>query len=559
MSAYHSHTAESVQETWEAPLSFARQEEKLPPCQGNCPSGTDIRGWINIIAQRDKNGLSKADAFALAWRRLVEFTPLPSVVGRVCPHTCESECNRRDKEGALSIQCMERFIGDWALEAGLDLPILGTEGKGESIGVIGSGPAGLSFAYQMARRGYRVTIYEQHEEPGGMLRYGIPAYRLPRDILRGEIDRILRLGVELRLGVRVGREISAESLRSRHRALFLAIGADKPQRLNIPGDQGARVLAGTAFMYRINQGHSVDVGESVVVVGGGNTAIDAARAARRRGARVTMLYRRTRLEMPAIAEEIDDALNEGVHIEYLAAPLEIREGDGGLGTVVVQRMRLGEPDASGRAKPVPLPGETFDIPASLVIPAVSQEAEWGGLLGLLGEDSEGRPKAAPDGHLAGDMWSGGDALGLGTVTQAIGQGRRAAEALHAALRGQPAAARDGRRWTSASFLHVDHYAEKGRLAQAHRPVGEWLSEPDREIKLPIDETQFLAEASRCLSCGNCFGCQLCWMYCNASAFVPRKETSPGFHFELDPTRCEGCGKCIELCPAGYLSPRGGSE
>lgn len=550
---------ESGRETWEAPLSFARQEEKLPPCQGNCPSGTDIRGWINIIAQRDKNGLNKADAYASAWRRLVEFTPLPSVVGRVCPHTCESECNRRDKEGAVSIQCMERYIGDWALDQGLDLPTLNTEGLGESIGVVGSGPAGLSFAYQMARRGYRVTLYEQHEEAGGMLRYGIPAYRLPREILRGEIDRVLRLGVDLQLGVRVGRDITAEGLRTAHRAVFLAIGADKPQRLDIPGDQGARVIAGTTFMYRINQRHSVDVGESVVVVGGGNTAVDAARAARRRGAKVTMLYRRTRLEMPAIDEEIDDALNEGVHIEFLAAPLEIRESNGALGSVVVQRMQLGDPDASERAKPVPIPGEIFELSASLVIPAVSQEAEWTGLLDLLAEGVTGRPKAAPGGHLGGNVWSGGDALGLGTVTQAIGQGRRAAEAMHAVLRGQVAPAKDGRRWTSGDFLHADHYTDRQRLEQAHRPVADWLREPDLEIKLPIDEAQFLSEASRCLSCGNCFGCQLCWMYCNTSAFTPRKETSPGFHFDLDPARCEGCGKCIELCPAGYLSLRVGGE
>lgn len=319
------------------------------------------------------------------------------------------------------------------------------------------------------------------------------------------------------------------------------------------------MIAGTTFMYRINQGHSVEVGESVVVVGGGNTAIDAARAARRLGAQVTMLYRRTRREMPAIDEEIDDALSEGVHIEFLAAPIEIREPNGASGTVVVQRMKLGEPDATGRAKPVPIPGDTFEISASLVIPAVSQEAEWAGLLGLLGEGTNGRPQAGVGGHLGGNVWSGGDALGLGTVTQAIGQGRRAAEAMHAALRNQSAPAKDGRRWTSPDFLHVDHYADKNRLEQGHRPVADWLRQPDQEIKLPIDEAQFLAEASRCLSCGNCFGCQLCWMYCNASAFVPRKETSPGFHFELDSSRCEGCGKCIELCPAGYLSPRPSGE
>ncbi len=541
---------DSRPETWEAELCFAAQLEKLPPCQANCPSGTDIRGWINIIAQRQKIGLSPEEAFARAWRRLVECNPLPAVLGRVCPHTCESQCNRAAKEGAVSIHAMERFIGDWALAHNLPLPTLQEEGGTESIGVIGSGPAGLSFAYQMARRGYRVTIYEQHGAAGGMLRYGIPPYRLSREVLQGEIDRILRLGVELRLNTCIGREIALPELRAAHSALFVAIGAVKPHLLGIPGEDGPGVLAGTEFMYHANQGHQMDLGDAVVVVGGGNTAIDAARAARRRGAVVTLLYRRTREEMPAIDEEVEDALAEGVRMDFLAAPIEIRRKLGQVVAVVVQRMALGEPDASGRPRPVALADQTYEIDASLVIPAVSQQPDWQGLEELCGDEM-----LRPDelGRLGTDSLAGGDVLGLGTVTRAIGDGRRAAEALHAALRRKPLPCRPGGDFLTNASMHLDHYPSRPRIRERHQPVEEWLSNPDREIRTSIDEDQFVAEASRCLSCGNCFGCQLCWMYCNAGAFERNPEVSPGRYFFLDPEQCQGCGKCLELCPCGYLS------
>lgn len=542
----------SGNETWKAEFAYARQSGKLPPCQANCPSGTDIRGWVNIIAQREKNGLDKDEAYARAWRRLVDFNPLPAVVGRVCPHTCEVQCNRGEKEGAVSIHALERYIGDWALQARLPLSVSDYAYGRESIGVIGSGPAGLSFAYQMARRGYAVTIYEKNAIAGGMLRYGIPAYRLPRDVLQAEIQRILDLGVDLKLATRVGRDITAAELKSRHRAVFVAIGADKPHRLGVAGEDSPAVLAGTQFMYRVNQGHAIDTGTAVVVVGGGNTAVDAARAARRRGAEVTLLYRRTRQEMPAIAEEVDDALDEGVRIDFLAAPLAIQRDGETVRAVVVQRMRLGEADASGRAKPVAVPGDTYEIPASTVIPAVSQESEWEGLSEFM---TDGK-LPAPDAHgrVADDLWAGGDVLGLGTVTRAIGHGRRAAEAMHAMLRGNLDAAPElAPELAAAANMNLDHYPPRERTDESQRPVAERFAEPDREVKLGIGDDQFNAEIARCLSCGNCFGCQLCWMYCTGNGYTPRDRTAPGEYFILDRTKCEGCGKCVELCPCGYLS------
>lgn len=542
----------AARETWQAEFAYARQLEKLAPCQANCPSGTDIRGWISIIAQREKNGLDKDDAYAQAWRRLAHFNPLPAVVGRVCPHTCESQCNRSGKEGAVSIHALESHIGDWALHAGLPLPSLADAGGRESIGVIGSGPAGLSFAYQMARRGYAVTIYEKNAIAGGMLRFGIPAYRLPRDVLQGEIQRILNLGVDLKLDTCVGRDISATELKSKHSAVFVGIGADKPHRLGVTGEDSPAVLAGTQFMYRVNQGHSIDTGAAVVVIGGGNTAIDAARAARRRGVAVTLLYRRTRQEMPAIAEEVNDALDEGVRIDFLAAPLAIQRDGEAVRAVVVQRMTLGKPDVSGRAIPVPVPGETYEIPASMVIPAVSQEPEWQGLETFMAEGK--LPVPDDSGRIATDLWFGGDVLGLGTVTRAIGHGRRTAEAMHAMLRGNGKTTSKVTPVLAASAgMDLDHYPPSQRTVESHRSVAERFAEPEREVKLAIDDDQFNEEASRCLSCGNCFGCQLCWMYCTGNSYTRQDKTAPGRYFVLDRAKCEGCGKCVELCPSGYLS------
>ena len=538
---------------WTTELIYARQREQLPPCRANCPSGIDIRGWINIIAQHDKTGLSLEEAKAAAWRRLVECNPLPAILGRVCPHTCETECNRGDKEGAVSIHAMERFIGDWAIERGLQLPVVDETHREESIGVIGSGPAGLSFAYQMARHGYPVTVYEQHEQPGGMLRYGIPEYRLPREVLRAEIARIAALGVEFRFGIRIGSHIRVAELMSRHRAVFIGIGADQPLRLQISGENGPGVLSGTQLMFRVNEGHSIDLGESAVVVGGGNTAIDAARAARRLGAQVTLLYRRTQNEMPAIAEEVEDAEAEGVHIQYLAAPEAIlRDGERIIG-VRVQKMTLGELDASGRRRPVPIDGDIHEIPASAVIGAVSQRPDWEPFADLnLGGETI---RVDEFGRIADGFWTGGDALGLGTATQALGHGRRAAEALRAELEGSSLQSHKKADPLRSEVMHLDYYAPGTRVEPFTRPAEERLKAPTAEARLNISEQQFLEEISRCLSCGNCLGCQLCWMFCNAGAYTPGKAPEPGHYFDFDPDLCEGCGKCIELCPCGYLKPK----
>jgi NADPH-dependent glutamate synthase beta subunit-like oxidoreductase len=317
---------------------------------------------------------------AEAWYMLTDKNPLPATTGRVCPHPCESECNRASMEGALNINNIERYMGDYGINNNLPLRKLTEEKKADTVAVVGAGPAGLSCAYQLARRGYGVTVYESFEKAGGMLRYGIPAYRLPDNILDAEIKKIQDIGVDIKLGARVGKDVSMDDLRKNNKVVFMGIGAHAGKKLGVPGEDAPNSMTGAEFLHKVNHGETVDIGKKVVVIGGGNSAIDAARVAVRMGADVTLSYRRTRAEMPAIEHEIHSAEEEGVHFEFLTAPVEVVKDANGKATgLKVQKMELGEPDSSGRRRPVPVPGSEFVIEASFVCPSISQEPEWEGL------------------------------------------------------------------------------------------------------------------------------------------------------------------------------------
>jgi len=536
-----------------------RQAEKNPPCQLGCPNCSDIRHWIGVIAQRDKTGMSAEDAYRHAWETITDVNPFPAVMGRVCPHPCESHCNRSSAEEPLAINAMERFLGDWGLRRGLPLKRLDDSAALESIGVIGAGPSGLSFAYQLARRGYRVTVYERHERPGGMLRYGIPDYRLPPDVLDGEIQRILDLGVELRLDVQIGRDVTLEELRARHDVMYLGIGAQRGRGLGIPGENGLSVWTGTDYLERVNSGAAIDVGRRVVVVGGGNTAIDAARTARRAGADVTILYRRSRAEMPAIEEEVDDAMEEGVTLLLQTAPVRIEHQNGILRSIVACRMKLGELDASGRRRPVVVPDSEFVLSADTVVAAVSQEPDVVGFEALAGE--HGRLVARDGGAVDAGVMAGGDVLGQGIAAQAIVAGRYAAEALHARLRSLPeppkvAAMRPevGPESVLADFHPPKPAAHRPRLSPAER-----LRSQTAEVTAGLSEEEFLAETARCFSCGSCFGCQQCAMYCTSGCFTKLDSVEPGMYYSLSLDQCEECGKCVAVCPCGFLELEPGTE
>jgi NADPH-dependent glutamate synthase beta subunit-like oxidoreductase/Pyruvate/2-oxoacid:ferredoxin oxidoreductase delta subunit len=523
-----------------------RYVPKQAPCLGTCPGGTDIRGWLTTIAQAEAYGRTAEQAYQLAWEIITDRNPFPAVCGRVCPHPCEDACNRQAKEGPVAINALERFIGDFAIQKGLKLHTLTDAKRDERVAVVGAGPAGLSCAYQLARRGYSVTVFEAFGKAGGMLRYGIPRYRLPADVLDAEIQRIADLGVEIRCNTAVGKDVTLEQLRKDYKAVFVGIGAHKGLKLGVAGEDAPNVFTGTAFLNHVNSGERVEVGDKVIVIGGGDTAIDAARVSKRLGADVTLLYRRTRAEMPAIKPEIEGALEEGVTIEFLAAPVEILQQDGRAVGMRCIRMDLGEPDKSGRPRPVPRAGSEFDVPATTIIAAISQEPDFAPLPDL----HEGKDwiKADEWGATAIDgVFSGGDDVNLGLVTIAVGQGRFAAEAIDARLRGTKLEKPPVPPPIDPERMKLGWYKESARNERTHVAVADRGLETEIEQGLAEDEA--LAEAKRCMSCGMCMDCETCWMYCTNNAFA---KLPKGEHYKIKLELCNGCKKCAEECPCGYI-------
>jgi len=534
----------------------AQQLEKLPPCQAQCPNSGDIRSWLGIIAQRRKTGLTLEQAYDQAWKKIVELNPLPATMGRICPHPCEDRCTRGDKDGSVSINAMERFLGDWGISRALPLPGQAADRQPESIGVVGSGPASLSFAYQMARRGYPVTMYDKHEWPGGMLRQAIPDYRLPRAVLDAEVQRVLDLNISLVRNIDVGSDISFHELRKRHTLMFLGLGAQAPRALGIPGEEGPGVVPGIAYLQQRKQRFESQPGARVIVIGGGNTAIDAARTARREGAEVTLLYRRSEAEMPAATDEVCDARAEGVEFRFLVSPTRVVRDGHHVQGIEFQAMRLGDVDEQGRRRPVPIPGRSDELPADTVVVAISQVPDWRGMETL--SDAHRWLRTAEDGKLEENIWAGGDDRGPGIAGQAIAQGRLAAEAAHAELRGERRPGRSPpQRPVQSGTIKTDYYVDTQRTSVPRRSREEWLANPELEIDRTISDEQACREAARCMSCGMCFDCQQCFMYCNAGGFTRIEETHPGHYFALALDACEGCGKCIEICPCGYLESRDG--
>ncbi len=524
--------------------------EKRPPCQDTCPSGNRIREFLTTLAQAEKLGKTREQALTEAWEIYTDTSPFPSVCGRVCPAPCETECNRRELDGALSVNKVERSIGEWGLEQKLGLKRLSEEMKPQKVAVVGGGPSGLSCAYQLARRGYGVTVFEAMEKAGGMLRYGIPGYRLPEPVLDQEIQRILDLGVELETGVKIGQQITMPELRERFDAVYVALGAQQGVRLGVEGEDAPNVFSGVDFLNRFHHGEKLDLGPDVVaiVVGGGDTAIDAARIAKRLGANVTVLYRRTLDEMPAVREEVEEAIAEGVKVEFLAAPVGFVKENGRVTAMRAIRMELGEPDTSGRRRPVPIEGSEFEIPASAVISAVSQAPDFTGFEDLI----EGRDwvKVNDRGATKVDgVWAGGDVTRLALVTDAIGQGRRAAESIVSAFTGESVPV-DTRKVIRTDKMILDHYEKKARNEPATLEVDKRFDAVDREVNLGLTMDEAFDEATRCMSCGYCFDCEKCWMYCSEAGIEKPPQKGQLYIFKLG--KCTGCAKCAEICPCGFI-------
>ena len=522
---------------------------KTAPCSNGCPNETNIREFLTTISQSEDCGRSNKESFEKAWEILTEKNPFPSSCGRVCPHPCEVQCNRNYKDGAVSINNLERFVGDFALENNLKLKKISEESFQQKVAVIGSGPAGLSCAYQLRRRGYQVTVFEAFPKAGGMLRYGIPDYRLPQDILDKEIKRIEDLGVEIKCGQIIGKDIPYEELEKNYDAIFVGIGAHKGKLLGVPNEEAKNVFTGTEFLHRINSGETVEVGKKVLVVGGGDTAIDAARVSIRLGADVTIVYRRTKKEMPAIEEEIVGAEEEGVKIEFLAAPVSFERSGDVITKMKCQRMELGEPDASGRRRPVPIPDSYFELEATTVIAAISQEPDFDGLDYL----HEGKDWIKADESFATKIpgtYTGGDDIELGLVTIAIFNGRKAAEAIHNRFQNiQPETAAKPPVITHDKII-LSYYESKLRNEPFKLKPEERVKSLNAEITSALTEQQVIEDAKRCMSCGSCFDCGTCWSYCQDQAIVKPVIKHQAYKFKLD--FCKGCKKCAENCPCGYI-------
>jgi len=523
--------------------------EKTPPCAHTCPNNNRIRKWLMTISKAEDFGKTYDQAFEEAFYIALETTPFPSVCGRVCPHPCETECNRKEKDGAVGINKVERAIGDFGLEKKLPPKKLTEEQRLEKVAIVGGGPAGLSCAYHLALRGYPVTVFEAFPKAGGMLRYGIPDYRLPQSILDAEINRIVDMGVDLKLNTAVGRDIPMDDLRKDYKAIFVGIGAHRGLKLRIEGEDAENVFTGTDFLHRANSGETISVGDKVVVIGGGDTAIDAARVARRMGAEATILYRRTRTEMPAIDEEVKGAEEEGVAIELLAAPIEIYRENGKAVGMKCQRMELGEPDDSGRRRPVPIEGDTFDLPFTSLIAAISQAPDFSGFEDLregknwIKIDEKGKTRTP-------ETFSGGDDVNLGLVIDAIAHGRKAALAIHEMIANEAMPEKSTKEVIRADKIKLSFYDEKPRVVAVELPVDERWKDPNVEIVRTLTQDDTIAESKRCMSCGDCFDCGTCWSYCQDNAVVKPLVKGEPYKFKLE--FCNGCKKCAENCPCGYI-------
>jgi NADPH-dependent glutamate synthase beta subunit-like oxidoreductase len=552
-------------ESWKCPVYVKR----MPPCRSNCPSSEDIRGYLTYIAQSKDYKRSYEDAFDEAWHILTDKNPFPAVHGRICPHPCEDGCNRQYKhvpegfnqggDGSVAINNFERFVGDYGIKKGLRLKKLTDKKRDKKAAIIGAGPSGLSCAYQLSRRGYPVTIFESAEKPGGMLRYGINRYRLPREILDAEIQNILNLGVELKCGAKVGRDISFEELKKQYYAIYIAVGAQKGSRMNVEGENLPAVFAGVDFLRKINIGEKISIGKKVMIIGGGNTAIDSSRVCRRLGAEVTILYRRTRNEMPALKHEITGAEDEGVKIEFLTAPVSISTNGDGSAIIKCIKMKLGEKDKSGRSRPILVEGSEFTIEADTVIAAIGQEPDLTNINGLKNKNGWLEVKSPPnppfvkggEGGFIEGVFAGGDVLALANATTAVGHGRRAARAIEAYLNGIAYKETGSPRTLKQPDMILDYYPAAQRNNVKSIPIERRLNSFD-EVNLPLVMEEAIAEANRCMSCGLCFTCDRCRIYCPREAISRDRKRPVGQVMFTDYTKCIGCHICAEVCPCHYI-------
>jgi NADPH-dependent glutamate synthase beta subunit-like oxidoreductase len=600
---------------------------RTPPCQGSCPSGEDIRGWLDIVRGIEKppKGITWQE---YAFRRSTDANPFPSVMGRVCPAPCEDGCNRNEVEDHVGINAVEQFIGDTAFKNGFDFKFRMPEQEtGRKVAIIGGGPAGLAAAYQLRRRGHGATIFDDHAELGGFMRYGIPGYRTPRDVLDNEIKRILDLGVEVRTHTRVGRDVSLEELESQYDAVLWCIGTHTGRGLPVPGwENTPNCVSGIAFLSAFNQGRLQVVTGNVVVVGGGDTSIDVASVARRlghiktihekdrpenvvwghtahdvastaarEGAQVTLTSLFPVDKMTAAEREVQDALREGVTILGSVMPIEVVKDASG--RAIALRMAKCEVE---KGVPKAIPGTEFEIEAELIVSAIGQKGDMTGLeamdngRGFIDSDAHFQVKGKKGHFVAGDI------VRPHLLTTAIGQASIAVESIdhyfknqdlgkrpkvdkhHFDLLGklreaglEPESYHQQQTWgTSSAKFAVHNYEDRAaheiipadKLFLGHFQFTPRLKRDEIHIHgnevignfqeriVALTDQQAVAEAKRCMSCGMCFECDNCVIFCPQEAVkrTPKDQSTTGRYVYTDYTRCIGCHICADVCPTGYI-------
>jgi glutamate synthase (NADPH/NADH) small chain len=607
---------------------------QTPPCQGSCPSGEDIRGWLNIVRgiEQPSGEMSWQE---YAFRRSTDANPFPSIMGRVCPAPCEDGCNRNEVEDHVGINAVEQFIGDNALSEGYKFAPGADTGK--SVGIIGGGPCGLAAAYQLRRMGHAVTVYEAQKELGGMMMYGIPGYRTPRDVLHGEMNRITDMGVEVKTSTRVGKDITIDELEKKHDAVLFAIGAQSGRLLPIPGgDQASNCISGVAFLEAFNQGRLKAVTGKVVVVGGGDTSIDVVSVARRlgnisnaaekdrpenivlghtahdvadiahkEGADVTLISRQPIEGMNAAKHEIDDALREGVQIQGSLNPVEVILDDNGR----AKALRVAKLSYES-GKPEQVDGSEIDLEADLIVSAIGQSGDFTGMeefnngKGLIDADKHFQVPNKPGFFVAGDI------VRPHLLTTVIGQASVVADTIDHYFKHQELAKRPkvdvhhfdlmsklheagldpehfdpagdaktrgidrGLRGTSEAEFAVHNYEDRSKhqiIPADELFLGHFKYEPryKRKESVPsaeevlghfeervqgLPEEEVVAEAKRCMSCGMCFECDNCVIFCPQDAvFKVKKDVhTMGRYVDTDYDRCIGCHICADVCPTGYI-------
>lgn len=525
---------------------------KLPPCKSACPILTNVQEYVQLIAER---------RFPEAFATIRSLNPLPSVCGRICTHPCETACKRGQIDEPIAIAALKRFAGDgpWAARYTVGVP---RQSTGHKIAVVGSGPAGLSAAHDLALLGHYVTIFEALPVLGGMLRVGVPAYRLPKDVLDEEVQAILALGVETKTGIQIGKDVKLPELFEQgYEALFVAIGAHEDRKLGIAGeDELEGIVSAVSFLNAVNQCRDLQVGNTVAVIGGGNTAIDSARSLVRLGAEsVHVVYRRSMEEMPAAREEVEEAIHEGVQVAFLTSPVEILGKGGKVSSLKCMKNELGEPDAGGRRSPMPVPGSEFAIDVDMVVAAIGQTPHSSLLARDIGFTEKGKVIHLTDvetlATTRSGIFAGGDAVtGPATVIKAIAAGKRAAVCIDAYLNGESPPSIVASEAAPTEKL-PQNVVERTKNFLRHEaisfPIGDRVKSFD-EVKSVLTEDLAVGEALRCLHCTlgatvdteKCISCLNCVQACPVGA----PATTKMGEITIDRFSCQACGVCVLECP-----------